>query len=55
MDTEQEYDRLQNTPLATTLDLTLEDLTWAADMATSRSFGIPKQLGAHDHALVLID
>lgn len=53
MDTEQDYDRVQNTPLATTLDLTLEDLTWAADMATSRSFGIPKQLGMHDHAVTM--
>ena len=45
LDTEQDFDRLQNTPLVTSLDITLEDLIWASDIVTSRSFAIPKQLG----------
>lgn len=44
-DTERDYDRLQNTPFVTTLDITLDDLIWAADMSNSRSFAIPKGLG----------
>lgn len=45
VDTEQDYDRLQNTPFVTRLGITLGDLKWAADMATSRSFAVPKGLG----------
>lgn len=44
-DTEQDYSRLQETPFVTHLGITLGDLKWAADMATSRSFAIPKGLG----------
>lgn len=44
-DTESDYDRLQNTPFVTSLDVTLDDLIWAADMSNSRSFAIPKDLG----------
>ncbi|KAL3135541.1 hypothetical protein ABBQ38_006018 [Trebouxia sp. C0009 RCD-2024] len=43
-DTESDYDRLQNTPFVTSLDVTLDDLIWAADMSNSRSFAIPKDL-----------
>lgn len=45
VDTEQDYERLRNTPFVTSLGITLGDLKWAADMATSRSFAIPKGLG----------
>ena len=44
-DTESDYDRLQNTPFVTSLDVTLDDLIWAGDIANSRSFSIPKGLG----------
>lgn len=45
VDTEQDYARLENTPFVTSLGISLGDLKWAADMATSRSFAIPKGLG----------
>ncbi|KAL3158709.1 hypothetical protein ABBQ32_011447 [Trebouxia sp. C0010 RCD-2024] len=44
LDTESDYDRLQNTPMVTSLGVTLDDLIWAADMSNSRSFAIPKGL-----------
>ena len=45
LDTEQDYDQLQNTPFVTSLGITLDDLKWAADMTTSRAFAVPKGLG----------
>ena len=45
LDTEQDYDQLKSTPFVTSLGITLEDLKWATDMSTSRSFVIPKGLG----------
>ena len=45
-DIKDDYSRLQSTSFATQLDVTLQDLVWASDMVTSRSFAFPKQLGA---------
>lgn len=44
-DIKDDYSRLQSTALAQELDITLQDLIWASDMVTSRSFAFPKQLG----------
>ena len=52
LDTEQDYDRLKNTPLVTSLGITLEDLMWATDIVNSRSFAIPKALGASLHSVL---
>ena len=48
-DIKDDYDSLQSTRLVTDLDITLEDLIWASDMVTSRSFAFPKQLGTAFH------
>ncbi|KAL0044789.1 hypothetical protein WJX82_009632 [Trebouxia sp. C0006] len=42
-DITDDYRRLQSTPLVSDLDISLEDLIWASDMVTSRSFVFPKQ------------
>lgn len=39
---QQAYKRLQSTPMVVKLGLTLEELVWAVDVVTSRSFAIPK-------------
>ncbi|DBB01977.1 TPA: hypothetical protein ACH3X1_000563 [Trebouxia sp. C0004] len=42
-DITDDYGRLQSTPLVHDLDISLQDLVWASDMVTSRSFVYPKQ------------
>lgn len=42
-DITDDYRRLQSEPLANDLDITLQDLIWASDIVTSRSFVFPKQ------------
>ncbi|KAL0024826.1 hypothetical protein WJX79_002354 [Trebouxia sp. C0005] len=42
-DVTDDYRRLQSTPLVKDLDISLQDLVWASDMVTSRSFVYPKQ------------
>ena len=44
-DITDDYRRLQSEPLANDLDITLQDLIWASDIVTSRSFVFPKQEG----------
>ncbi len=52
-DIKDDYDSLQSTRLVTDLDITLEDLIWASDMVTSRSFAFPKQLGTAFHRMCI--
>jgi len=44
-DITDDYRRLQSTALVNDSDITLQDLVWASDMITSRSFVYPKQEG----------
>ena len=39
---QQAYKRLQSTAMVTKLGVTFDELTWAVDVVTSRSFAIPK-------------
>lgn len=44
-DLHEDYDRLKATPAASQLKLSFDDILWASDMVTSRSFTIDRQLG----------
>ena len=46
VDIEEDYDKLKTTPIVSELKISFEDLLWASDMCTSRSYAIQKQIGA---------
>ena len=45
-DIKRDFASLQSTSLVSDLNISLEEVIWASDMVTSRSFAFQKQLGA---------